>query len=43
MKETTHCSGDKLQIGTNIRAWGKLDGDNNTNRYKNKNPKALIP
>jgi hypothetical protein len=33
MKTKAHCCGNKLQINTNTRAQGKLDGDN-TNRNK---------
>jgi hypothetical protein len=42
MKMKAHCGGDELQIGTNTKVWGKLDGDHNTNRKKKKTPKALI-
>jgi hypothetical protein len=33
MKTGAHCGGIELQIGTNTRTHGKLDGDN-TNRNK---------
>jgi len=36
MKMKAHCGGDELQIGTNTKVWGKLDGDHNTNRKKKK-------
>jgi hypothetical protein len=38
MKMRTHCGGHKLQFDTNTKMLGKLDGDNNTNRNKNKKP-----
>jgi hypothetical protein len=38
MKMRTDCGGHKLQLGTNTKTLGKLDGANNTNRNKNKNP-----
>jgi hypothetical protein len=39
MKMRAHCGGNELQINTNIRAWGKLDGYNtNINKTKTLRP-----